>query len=340
MSEREDVSSGLLRLRTIFYLDRIARKAKGFQHLWCLHIGITSGVFDALATPLTVDELADRTRLHRPHLLRFLNASELLGIVKNRRGRYGLPGWVKRYLTSDEDFTLRGMVLDYTVHLGRGLSHIPEAMSSGRLLPLPPENATVIAEASRIMEPGAFRVLRKLPVRRDGYRVLDVGCGSGSYLRYLAGLNPGLSGVGLELREDVAAATRNRIHDLGLDGRIEIITGDFWETSLQGPFDLAMLNNNIYYFPTEKRPSLVSRLAELLAPGGHLAIQTPVPEERDASVALFDLALSAFDYYHGLPTGTEIGELLRAAGLGDVRVRRLFPSFAWKCFLARKGVSL
>ncbi|MEX0800833.1 MAG: class I SAM-dependent methyltransferase [Dehalococcoidia bacterium] len=331
------MSSGVRRLRTIFYLDRIARKANGFQHVWCLHIGITSGVFDALTTPLTVDELADRTSLLRPHLLRFLNTCELLGILNNRRGRYGLPGWVKRYLTSDEDFTLRGMVLDYTVHLGPGLSHIPEAMRSGTLLSHPPENAAVIAEASRIMEPGAFRILRKLPVRRDGYRVLDVGCGSGSYLQYLAGLNPGLSGVGLELREDVAAATRNRIHDRDLDGRIEIISGDFWETPIQGPFDLAMLNSNLYYFPVERRPALVSKLAQLLAPGGHLAIQTPVPDERDASVALFDLALSAFDYYHGLPTGTEIGELFRAAGLGDVKVRPLYAFFAWKYFIAKKG---
>ncbi len=100
-----------------------------------------------------------------------------------------------------------------------------------------------------------------------------------------------------------------------------------------------MLNNNLYYFPPYKRQPLFSRLAELLAPGGHLAIQVPVSDERDTHVALFDLALSAFDYYFGLPTRKEIERLFSTARLSNMKVLRLSPFFAWKYFIARNKVN-
>lgn len=71
-------------------------------------------------------------------------------------------------------------------------------------------------------------------------RVIDFGCGYGELLA-LWGVNFGISGAGIDIREFACERAENRMADHGLDGRIEIIHQDIRKLNLdEMDFDIAV----------------------------------------------------------------------------------------------------
>ena len=78
-------------------------------------------------------------------------------------------------------------------------------------------------------------------------RLLEVGCGSGTYIRYATDRNSELTALGLELQPQVADMARRNLAAWGLSDRAEIETGDIRERKPTPVFDLVTLHNNLYY---------------------------------------------------------------------------------------------
>src|SRR5204862_7511523 len=76
-------------------------------------------------------------------------------------------------------------------------------------------------------------VCRKLRLRA-GERVLDVGCGWGSFAIHAASRH-GVNVVGVTLAEQQAALARERVEAAGLSDRVEIRLADYREVT-DGPF--------------------------------------------------------------------------------------------------------
>jgi len=93
-------------------------------------------------------------------------------------------------------------------------------------------------------------------------RVLDVGCGDGALLRYLASAFPSATLVGI----DLAAAGETR-------DRISVTRGDYL-TLDAGAFDLIVASSSLQGITTTT-DSLAAKLARDLAPGGRLIHVTP-----------------------------------------------------------------
>ena len=70
-------------------------------------------------------------------------------------------------------------------------------------------------------------------------RLLEIGCGSGVYLRYAAMRNPELTAVGVELQPAVAEMARTNLRSWGLEGRVKVETGDFRARTAGELFDIA-----------------------------------------------------------------------------------------------------
>jgi cyclopropane-fatty-acyl-phospholipid synthase len=70
-------------------------------------------------------------------------------------------------------------------------------------------------------------ICRKLRLQ-SGEHVLDIGCGWGSFLIHAA-QNYGAHGVGITLSPSQATVARQRIHELGLDGRVDVRLADYRE---------------------------------------------------------------------------------------------------------------
>ncbi len=110
-------------------------------------------------------------------------------------------------------------------------------------------------------------VCSKLALER-GERVLDVGCGWGSFAIHAAERH-GVSVLGITLSEPQAQLARRRVAERGLDDRVEIRVADYRELD-DGPFDAIASIGMVEHVGASQIDVYAGRLARLLAPGGRL----------------------------------------------------------------------
>ena len=110
-------------------------------------------------------------------------------------------------------------------------------------------------------------VCQKLALR-EGERVLDVGCGWGSFVIHAA-TRHGVSAVGITLSEHQAQLARERARAAGVADRVEFRVADYREVS-DGPFDAIASIGMVEHVGEEQIDVYARRLWSLLRPGGRL----------------------------------------------------------------------
>ncbi len=110
-------------------------------------------------------------------------------------------------------------------------------------------------------------VCKKLALR-EGERVLDVGCGWGSFVIHAA-LRHGVRAVGITLAEEQARLARERVREAGVADRVEIRLADYREVA-DGPFDAIASIGMVEHVGAEQIDVYARRLHGLLKPGGRL----------------------------------------------------------------------
>ncbi len=110
-------------------------------------------------------------------------------------------------------------------------------------------------------------VCKKLALR-EGERVLDVGCGWGSFVLHAA-TRHGVSAVGITLSEHQAQLARERAREAGVADRVQFRVADYREIS-DGPFDAIASIGMVEHVGEEQIDLYAKRLWSLLAPGGRL----------------------------------------------------------------------
>jgi len=144
----------------------------------------------------------------------------------------------------------------------------------------PPEGASLAA--AEVQEPAGTRlaggldaaqeakldlVCRKLGLK-PGMRVLDVGCGWGSFARHAAG-NYGVTVVGVTLSGEQAIMARKRAAEAGLTESVDIRVQDYRDVP-DGPFDAISSIGMSEHVGRAEMPRYTAALFNLLRPGGRL----------------------------------------------------------------------
>lgn len=110
-------------------------------------------------------------------------------------------------------------------------------------------------------------VCRKLGLQ-PGMRVLDVGCGWGSFALHAAE-RYGANVVGITISTEQAELVRKRVAEAGLTERVDIRVQDYREID-DGPFDAISSVGMSEHVGRAQLPRYVSQLHSLLRPGGRL----------------------------------------------------------------------
>jgi SAM-dependent methyltransferase len=108
---------------------------------------------------------------------------------------------------------------------------------------------------------------RALPAGFAAGRILDFGCGTGDTSRRLHERFPGADVVGIDVSQGALAHARRRHGEAG----IAFLDVDEITTTTAA-FDLCYSNGAFHHIPPAQRPAVLARLAELLRPGGLLAV--------------------------------------------------------------------
>jgi SAM-dependent methyltransferase len=124
--------------------------------------------------------------------------------------------------------------------------------------------------AFRYVEDRLAEFVRELPPSPQGPHVVDLGCGVGASLCYLAGQVP-LRGTGVTLSPVQARHATGRIRDAGLSNRIRCVEGDYCDLPADiGGADLAYAVESFVHGSSPSR--FFAQCARLVRPGGLLVI--------------------------------------------------------------------
>jgi cyclopropane-fatty-acyl-phospholipid synthase len=103
---------------------------------------------------------------------------------------------------------------------------------------------------------------------QPGERVLDVGCGWGSFAIHAAARH-GVRVLGITLSEPQARLARERVADAGLDANVEVRVADYRDLAGER-FDSIASIGMVEHVGAVQIDDYSARLAELLRPGGRL----------------------------------------------------------------------
>ena len=111
----------------------------------------------------------------------------------------------------------------------------------------------------------------------------------------------------------------------GFDGRARVVVGEAREKLRgEGPFDVALLANVVYYLPVVDRPALFRQVRDTLAPGGALIVVTTALTD-DLFSRHFDLLLRAQQGAMELPDMDVLRAQVEEAGFTADAPRRISP---------------
>jgi SAM-dependent methyltransferase len=268
-------------------------------------------------------------------------------LVRCKEGKYRISGFVRWLLDAEEAPAIRALLDHTALTYAPRLDQISELMEGGERPEFgAPEEALRTAALSRMMERHAIAALARVPGVRAARRVLDIGCGYGTYLAGFLSHYRDANGLGIELDPAVAEEARRVLREAEVSRRGEIRVGDFLTLELaDGSYDLAMLNNNLYYFPLDQRRALFERVLGCLTGHGVFALQTVIATSgwltralgAAPSPATFDLFLRAHRNLHGLPDREELFADLREAGFEEMGQISIVPGGSLRYLWARAG---
>lgn len=294
----------------------------------------SSGMLHWLAVrPCDVESLAAQLQISDKRLLKlWLDAGVRLGDFYERYGCYGLKSRSAKLLSrARHDAIAAGLeeVLRYHVP---ALLNGPQMLREGDRFSMSDQNGAVIARSTRVVQPLVEQAVAGVLDRKSAVRLLEIGCGTGIYVKYAAERNPRLTALAVDLQDDVVELATRNMRDWQLQDRVEVRQADLRDLQLEPVFDLITMHNNIYYFPDSERVEILRKVRGMLAPGGKFLL-TSSCQGGHVSLDMLNLWLEYADFGGPLPQADRMVEQFAQAGFSDVRAGRVVPGEQFRAFV-------
>ena len=259
---------------------------RGFNAMHLIDIGIAVGLFRALATApqgSTARDLAQSLSLDL-HCVEVWCTSaysfEMLDGDEATRTFRLAPFMDKLLASPGHPRYLGGYVRLGTEFATEDFRRCMQAFKTGEKVPFQGRGehfAKTIADGTlglQIMS--ARKILPELPGVAEklnhGGAVLEVGCGAGNHLMQLAKAFPGSNIVGIDIDEDSLAVARTNIRNAGLEGHVDILSGDIATLAKPASFDVVAMIEVLHEIAPALRPGIIAGCARALRSGGWLVI--------------------------------------------------------------------
>ena len=315
---------------------RLKKSSEEFYRVCFIMAGLKGGIYDRLRqAPVSFEKLnAEFGSNQDPKKLEaWLELGVRLGELKCGTDGYTLGSRLSKKLATPLYDAQRAFLEEFVLLHHTLLTESPNRIKQDRMFAWADTDGELIARSSRVLEPFIRETMDQVVPGTGECSLLEVGCGSGIYIRHACQRNPRLKAVGLEIQPEVGAFARKNIHDWQLDDRVTIEIGNILDYQTSQKFDLVTLHNNIYYFPEDKQVDLARHLKTFLKPGGRLVVTTGC---RDGGVAMKVINLWAVmtEGAGTLPKPEELQAKLSQAGFQNIRMKNLMPGDRFYQFIA------
>ncbi|MBZ0156191.1 MAG: methyltransferase domain-containing protein [Alphaproteobacteria bacterium] len=251
------------------------KEAKELRKLWggfwSSRVLLTANnyrIFDFLAVPRTVEEMAKRmkTDLRATEIL--LDAVTGLGLLKKSAGKYRNTSLASAFLVSGSPL-YQGDILRHADALWQSWSGLDETVRTGKPNRTAPHNHDAfIRGMHNLASLKAGEVMRAIGLK--GVRkALDLGGGPGTYSMEMAKKSIAVTLFDLP---DTIRIAKTIIRKAGVKG-IEFLKGDFMVDRLGSGYDLIFVSQVLHAFSAEENLQLLRKCRGALNPGGRIVIQ-------------------------------------------------------------------
>jgi 2-polyprenyl-3-methyl-5-hydroxy-6-metoxy-1,4-benzoquinol methylase len=250
--------------------DPIMQIASGFMAAKFLFAANEFGFFDALKDdPADLSALAARTGLTERSTRILADGCVALGLLHGQQGTYTNSPAADRFLTGGGlSAGLRFWdALSYPTweRFADTLAHGP----SKQAVDLPPERQQIMLEGIEAVLAGPTRALAASVDLSGRHRLLDLGCGTGSWTTALLRSNPQLTATLVDLPVAIGV-TEKHVADTGLTDRASVLGADILADPIPSGHDVVMVNNVIHYYSPDTIRALLTRVAAAVSPGALL----------------------------------------------------------------------
>lgn len=311
------------------FRQRLGELATAAWALTGLRSALESGLFEHLAEPRSVDELAARARLSPALAARLLDVLVALGmVIRDADGFVAAAG--VRALLADEP---RQQLLAELRSEQMQAQDLVERASGGaavegwRFVDEKQLEAQGVAGAgfARILVERIAPTLDGLAARLAGERprFLDVGTGVAAFAAALCRMIPSLQVVGIDVWEPSLALARRRVREAGLEGRFELRLQGVEALAEREAFDLAWLP--VPFLPEAIVDTALARVHLALRAGGWAIVPTLYTDGDELLPAV--LRLKNLVWGGARLTAGEVQRRLEAVGFARVVV---LPGQGWR----------
>jgi len=297
--------------------------AAGFMRAKHLFAAGELGVFEALGGgPKSLDELGRDLGLPRRTARIVVDAVTAIGFLERDGERYRNAPAAQEFLSGHGPQDMRSFIRFWNRISYRRWTGLEDSIRLGRgaagAFNFTPEEQKTFSEGVEAFSAGhAAALLEGYDFRRHR-RILDLGGGTGSFLRAIVERYPAIEGTLYELPA-AAAVARQKLKGTPFERRITIVEGDFFKNPIPKDHDAVLVANVVHTLDAEQNQQLLHRVRDAAPAGGRLL--------------MVDLWTN--------PTHTEplfaalmAGEFLVIAGNGDVysveEVRHWLEQTGWR----------
>ncbi len=254
---------------------QIFELATGFMRAKHLFVAGELGMFEKLADgPATLDELAAKLGTPRRTTRIVADAVTALGLLERQEDKYQNSALAQAHLSG------RGNAVDMRPFLRfwNRLSYkrwlgLEDSVRQGKGVAgefnFTPEEQKIFSEGVEAFSAGDAQALAAEYDFSRHNRVLDLGGGTGSFLKALLQRYPKLQCTLYEL-STAAAVARKRLADDPQGRRIEIVEGDFLKDPLPKGHDVVLLAHVVHALVSESNLELLRRARQAVDPGARL----------------------------------------------------------------------
>jgi SAM-dependent methyltransferase len=302
----------------------------GFYGVWVAHVGRRAGLFEAIAKrPISAADLAAQAKLDSKAVEAWCSSAAALGFVKQKGNKVSVPVRMKEVLLDKKSANYLGGQFSYLALRSLEYGALDGLLRTGATREMT-SAFEAITEATdwdhhaflSAVKRGRNKKLHVMLSR--GCRVLDVGCGTGTFIDKLYGVYPRSSFVGVEPSDAVHKAM-----EMAAGKPVEILRQTGEAMAFEGEFDLAYLGESLY--AAKDKQAIVSNCHRALKKGGTVAIvEGLLPAKvNDESRLIMGMQLDFALQGHRFMTQKEVQTLLKNAGFS----RPTFEDFGGSLYL-------
>jgi SAM-dependent methyltransferase len=314
----------------------LRRLIPAYHRLVFVASGLSSGILQRLARqPATAADLAAQMGIDatmRDGLEAWLELGVTVGELKVGAHGYRVRGKLTKRLVEPRNDAAAAFVEEVALLHNAVIMQTPGRLRRAQLFTLADQDPSMIARSSRLAEPLICEAMDSVIPPQGPLRLLEIGCGTGAYIRHAALRNSELTALGVDLQAEAAALAVRNVESWNLRSRVAIESGDIMQRHAEPGFDVATLHQNIYYFPVDRRVAVLRHVRGFLKPGGRLLLTTVCRGNTPGS-AVLDLWGAMTAGCGRLPAAAEMVGQLAQAGFTAVTATKLAPGETFHAFV-------